>query len=105
MIIDDDKGRNNQTITTIARADIKEMPVNIPNVVRRNHVWTIPSALTKKNEVEIVNILGKVVFRADNYNNDLAVGNVAAGIYFYKIRFVDANGVMRQYTGKLLITE
>jgi hypothetical protein len=105
MIIDDDKGKNTQTITTTASADLRESPINIPNVVKRNHVWMIPSAITRKSEVEIINILGEVVFRVNNYNNDIPVGNVAVGMYFYKIRSVEVNGNTREYIGKLFITE
>ena len=105
MILDDDKGKNNQ------RAEMENIlteapPVfKIPNMVRRNNVWIIPGIERIENEVMVVNMMGQVIFKASNYKNSLSIGNVSTGIYFYRIKVAEKDNSVKYYTGRLLIAE
>ena len=105
MIIDNDKGNPNNATTRAEQAPIKEESWKIPNVVRRNQVWTIPQIGNYENEVLIMNIQGQVVNRFINYRNQTSVGHVSVGLYFYRIRIMENPGQYRYYSGRLLITE
>ena len=105
MILDDDKGNKNQKagmedILTEAQPVFK-----IPNIVRRNNVWTIPGIERMENEVMVVNAMGQLIFKASNYKNSVSIGNVATGIYFYQIKVTEKDNSIKYYTGRLLITE
>jgi hypothetical protein len=65
----------------------------------------IPQIENYENEILIVSIQGQVVRKLVNYKNQTAIGNVAAGIYFYRIRLKGKNGPDKFFTGRLLITE
>lgn len=93
MIIDDDKGKINTTLLTI------------PSVARRNQVWTIPQIGMYQNDVMLMDVQGQVVSRFVNYQNNRPIGNVAVGLYFYRIRTVDGQGQVQHYSGRLMITE
>jgi hypothetical protein len=93
MIIDDDKGKINNTSLTI------------PTVARRNQVWTIPEIGLYQNEVVLVDAQGQVVSSVVNYQNNRSIPNVAVGLYFYRIRVVDGGGQVKYYSGRLMITE
>ena len=105
MILDDDKGKDNQ------KAEMEDIiteaqPVfKIPNMVRSNNVWTIPGIERIENEVMVVNTMGQLIFKASNYKNSVSIGNVATGIYFYRIKVTEKDNLVKYYTGRLLITE
>jgi Putative metal-binding motif/Calx-beta domain len=104
MIIDNDKGKPNSATPT------KEMlteaaSFKIPTVVKRNTVWMIPQISYYENEVLVMNVQGQIVSRFINYKNQTSIGNVAAGLYFYKIRIRESDGQHKFYSGRLLITE
>ncbi|HET9433799.1 MAG TPA: MopE-related protein, partial [Chitinophagaceae bacterium] len=104
MIIDDDKGKLNvRTELDIRREQLPGL--SIPNVVSRNHIWTITAISEMKNEVIIMNMQGQVIFRANNYKNNIPIGNVATGLYVYQIRVMEKDKTMKYYTGKLFVTE
>lgn len=107
MIIDDDKGKPNvvNNHRLYEREILPQAGLRIPNIVKRNHVWMIPGITELDNKVVIVNAQGQVVFRANNYKNNLPVGNVSAGIYFYRIHVIEKEKKVKYYTGRLLITE
>ena len=105
MIIDNDKGNPNNATTRTAQTPVKEESWKIPNVVRRNQVWTIPQIGNYENEVLIMNIQGQVVNRFTNYRNQTAIGNLSVGLYFYRIRIMENPGQYKHYSGRLLITE
>jgi len=65
----------------------------------------IPQISNYENEVMILNVQGQVVNRFINYKNQTAVGNVASGLYFYRIQIKETGGQFKYYTGRLLITE
>jgi len=104
MIIDDDKGKpnsaspNNDVMTEAAT-------FKIPTVAKRNTVWMIPQISNYENEVLIMNVQGQVVSRFINYKNQTSVGNVATGLYFYRIQITESSGQHKYYSGRLLITE
>ena len=104
MIIDDDKGKpNSASINKDALAEVS--PFKIPTVAKRNTVWMIPQIGNYENEVLIVNVQGQVVNRFLNYKNQTSLGNVATGLYFYRIRIRESDGQNTYYAGRLLITE
>jgi hypothetical protein len=105
MIIDDDKGRNNQK--TITENSIMESTgvIKIPTIVKRNQVWSIPGIERIENELIIVNTMGQVIFKVHNYRNNTPLNNAATGIYFYYIKVMDKDKREKYYTGRLLITE
>jgi hypothetical protein len=104
MIIDDDKGKSN---SASPNKDLmtETVPFKIPTVVKRNTVWMIPQIGNYENEVLILNVQGQIVNKLINYKNQTPVGNVAAGLYFYRIRITERDGQNRYYSGRLLITE
>ncbi len=65
----------------------------------------IPQIGMYENEILIMNAQGQSVTRFVNYQNHKALSNVAAGLYFYRIRIVDGRGQVKYYSGRLLITE
>ncbi|HKC35278.1 MAG TPA: MopE-related protein, partial [Chitinophagaceae bacterium] len=104
MIIDDDKGKPNSASPN--KDVMTETPTfKIPTVARRNSVWMIPQIGNYENEVLIVNVQGQVVSRVINYKNQTTVGNVATGLYFYRMRITESSGQYKYYSGRLLITE
>jgi hypothetical protein len=105
MIIDDDKGRPNNTITHIDKTGIEEQLLKIPSVARRNQVWMIPQIGMYENEVLIMNAQGQLINRFINYRNHTALSNIASGLYFYRIRILDGEGQVKYYAGSLLVTE
>lgn len=105
MIIDNDKGKITTTAANNEQVPIKEEIFKIPTVTRRNQVWLIPQIGNYENEVLIVNVQGQVVSRFVNYHNQTALGNVSAGLYFYRIRIMESPGQYKYYSGRLLITE
>ncbi|HWN88544.1 MAG TPA: Calx-beta domain-containing protein [Chitinophagaceae bacterium] len=104
MIIDDDKGKSN---SASPNKDLmtETVPFKIPTVVKRNTVWMIPQIGNYENEVLILNVQGQMVNKLINYKNQTPVGNLAAGLYFYRIRITERDGQNRYYSGRLLITE
>ena len=105
MILDDDKGKNNEK-AGMENILTEVQPVfKIPNMVRRNNVWTIPGIERKHNEVMVVNTMGQLIFRASNYKNSVSIGDVATGIYFYQIKVIEKDNALKYYAGRLLITE
>ena len=105
MIIDDDKGKGNDPTTRVNQDLAQEEMFRIPSVAKRNQVWMIPQIENYENEVLIVSIQGQVMSKLINYKNQTAIGNVAAGIYFYRIRLKGKTGQDKFFTGRLLITE
>jgi hypothetical protein len=105
MIIDDDKGKNNQRAEMENNLTEAQPVFKIPNMVRRNNVWTIPGIERMENEVMVVNTMGQLIFKVSNYKNRVSIGNVATGIYFYRIKVVEKDNSVNYYTGRLLITE
>ena len=105
MIIDNDKGKVTNTTANNDHSPVKEEIFKIPTVTKRNQVWVIPQIGNYENEVLIVNVQGQVVSRFVNYHNQSALGNVSAGIYFYRIRIMESPGQYKYYSGRLLITE
>jgi hypothetical protein len=105
MIIDDDKGKNNQTVNVNEVAPVELQKLKIPTVARRNQVWMIPEIGKFENEISILNIQGQLVSKFVNYRNQQSLGNLAAGLYFYQVRIKQTDGNYRSYTGRLLITE
>jgi len=105
MIIDNDKGKVTTTTMNNDQAPVKEEIFKIPTVTRRNQVWTIPQIGNYENEVLIVNVQGQLVSRFVNYHNQTALGNISAGLYFYRIRIMESPGQYKYYSGRLLITE
>jgi hypothetical protein len=105
MIIDDDKEKGNSHVTTTDRIPTEDELLKIPTVAKRNQVWTIPQIGNYKNEVSIMNAQGQTVKRFVNYQNQLPLNNVSAGLYFYRIFMVDGKNQNRYYSGRLLITE
>jgi hypothetical protein len=104
MIIDDDKGKPN---SASPNKDVmtETATFKILTVAKRNTVWMIPQISNYENEVLIVNVQGQTVSRFINYKNQTSIGNVAAGLYFYKIRLRESDGQYKFYSGRLLITE
>lgn len=93
MIIDDDH-------------NIKKLPsLTVPNMVGRNHIWNIPGIDNFENEVLIMDGNGQLIRRFINYHNQTPVGNLAIGLYFYRITLKEDNGELKTYTGRLLVTE
>ena len=105
MIIDDDKGSGNNTVAATDRIPAEDELLKIPSVAKRNQVWTIPQIGNYKNEVSIMNTQGQTVKRFVNYQNQLPLNNVSAGLYFYRIFMVDGKNQIKYYSGRLLITE
>lgn len=104
MIIDDDKGKpGSASLNKDAMAEVSAF--KIPTVAKRNTVWMIPQIGNYENEVLILNVQGQVVNRFLNYKNQTSLGNVATGLYFYRIRIRESGGQYKDYTGRLLITE
>jgi hypothetical protein len=104
MIIDDDKGKPNVRAENDTQRE--QLPgLNIPNVVSRNHIWAITGISEMSNEVTIMNVQGQVIFRANNYKNNIPVGNVSLGLYVYQIRVMEKDKAVKFYRGKLLVTE
>ena len=104
MIIDDDKGKPN----SVARNNeplAESAPFKIPTAARRNQVWMIPPIGNYENELLIFNVQGQIVNRFINYKNQTPVGNIASGLYFYRIRMVEGGDQHTYYSGRLLITE
>jgi hypothetical protein len=104
MIIDDDKGKPNSASPN-KDAMTEVSPFKIPTVVKRGTVWMLPQISNYENEVMILNVQGQVVSRFINYKNQTAVGNVASGLYFYRIQIKETSSQFKFYTGRLLITE
>ena len=104
MIIDDDKGKSSIAAHN-AEVMKEQVPLKIPTVTKRNQVWMIPQIGNYENEVLIMNVQGQVINRFINYKNQTSVGNVATGLYFYRIRITESSGQHRFYSGRLLITE
>jgi len=104
MIIDDDKGKPNSASPN-GDAMTEVTPFKIPTVIKRGTVWMIPQISNYENEVMILNVQGQIVNRFINYKNQTAVGNVASGLYFYRIQIKESSGQLKYYTGRLLITE
>ncbi|HET9746172.1 MAG TPA: T9SS type A sorting domain-containing protein, partial [Chitinophagaceae bacterium] len=104
MIIDDDKGKP-ATRTTNDEITIEQPSLKIPTVTKRNQVWMIPQISNYENEVLITNVQGQIIARHLNYKNQIALGNIAAGLYFYRIRITDTSGQVKFYSGRLLVTE
>jgi hypothetical protein len=104
MIIDDDKGKPNSA-SPGKEAVTEVSPFKIPTVAKRNTVWMIPQIGNYENEVMILNVQGQIVNRFINYKNQTPVGNVASGLYFYRIQIKESSGQYKYYTGRLLITE
>ena len=104
MIIDDEKGKPNSASPN-KDAMTETVPFKIPTVVKRNSVWMIPQIGNFENEVLILNVQGQIVSKWINYKNQTPVGNVATGLYFYRIRITEGGGQSRYYSGGLLITE
>ncbi len=65
----------------------------------------IPGIEVYENEILIMNAQGQLVSRFVNYQNHIALSNVATGLYFYRIRILDGRGQVKHYSGRLLITE
>ena len=104
MIIDDDKGKPGSAARSNEVA-IEQSPLRIPTVARRNQVWMIPQIGNYENEVVIMNINGQIVRRFNNYKNQIPVGNISAGLYFYRIRITEGPGQYKYYSGRVLISE
>jgi hypothetical protein len=104
MIIDDDKGKPNVAANS-KEVLMEQASLKIPNVVRRNQVWVIPQISNYENEVLITNVQGQIISRFINYRNQTNIGNVASGLYFYRIRITESKGQYKYYSGRLLITE
>ena len=66
---------------------------------------TVPLVMNNVSDVEIINSNGQIIFRTNNYRNNIPIGNVAVGLYFYRIKVRDKEGKLIYYRGKLLITE
>jgi hypothetical protein len=105
MIIDNDKGKVITTAANNDQAPAREEIFKIPTVTKRSQVWVIPQIGNYENEVLIVNVQGQVVSRFVNYHNQIALGNVSTGLYFYRIRIMESPGQYKYYSGRLLITE
>src|SRR5688572_2989071 len=105
MIIDNDKGKVTHATTNNNQSPAKEEIFKIPTVTKRNQVWVIPQIGNYENEVLIVNVQGQVVNRFVNYHNQAALGNVSAGLYFYRIRIRESPGQYKHYSGRLMVTE
>lgn len=104
MIIDDDKGKPT-TRTTTDEITVDQPSLKIPTVTKRNQVWMIPQIGNYENEVLVTNVQGQVITRFINYKNQIPVGNIAAGLYFYRIKVTDTSGQVKFYSGRLLVTE
>ena len=104
MIIDDDKGKPTSAANNNEVA-MEQPPFKIPTVARRNQVWMIPQIGNYENEVLVINLQGQVMHRFINYKNQTPVGNIAVGLYFYRIRIIESSGQYKYYAGRLLITE
>ena len=104
MIIDDDKGKPNSAAPN-NEVLMEQGIFKIPTVVRRNQVWMIPQIGNYENEVLISNMQGQIVGRFLNYKNQSGIGNLATGLYFYRIRISEGNGQYKYYSGRLLVTE
>ena len=105
MIIDDDKGR---PIVEAAKGENNgeiAQQVSIPNIVKRNQVWNLPSLMLTDNTLVIADRHGKIIFAANNYRNNTSVPNVSSGIYFYQVIYRNEKGQIIRCTGKLFITE
>lgn len=106
MIIDDDKGKGgNGHVTTTDRIPSEVTSLIIPNVAKRDQIWMIPQIGNYKNEIAIVNAQGQTVKRFVNYQNNISLGDLAVGLYFYKVIIVNGKNQVQYYSGRLLITE
>ena len=93
MIIDDDH-------------NVKKLQMlTVPNRARRNQVWHIPGIENFENVVLIMDANGQLIKRFTNYRNHSSVGNIALGIYFYRITLKESNGELKTYSGRLLVSE
>ena len=63
-----------------------DLPLIIPNLlsVYGNSTWQIGN-LQPNTEVTMYNALGQLIFRSENYANELTADQLAAGMYFYEI--------------------
>ena len=104
MIIDDDKGKPNSAAGNNEKV-MEQVPLKIPTVTKRNQVWMIPQIGNYENEVLILNVQGQIVNRFINYKNQTSVGNIACGLYIYRVRITESGGQHKYYAGRLLITE
>ena len=104
MIIDDDKGKPTSAAGNNEKV-MEQVPLKIPTVAKRNQIWMIPQIGNYENEVLILNMQGQVVGRFNNYKNQISVGNMASGLYVYRIRITETSGQYKYYSGRLLITE
>jgi hypothetical protein len=105
IIIDDDKGKRNHSTTRIDNSVGADEMFKIPTVARANQTWKIPQIEMYENEILIINVQGQVVSRFANYRNNIPLGDLSTGIYFYRIRVKERNGETRYFTGRLLITD
>ena len=105
MIIDNDKGKNNKSLSPVGDEAPGSLMLTIPTVTRRNSTWMIAQIGNYQNEVMITNTQGQVVRRFKNYRNDLSLGNIAEGLYFYRIQTYDIKDGLKIYNGRLLVTE
>lgn len=103
-VILDTPRRNRILIMDDDNALTKDPQFKIPSLVKRNQIWKIPNLDKYENEVVIMDAQGRVVAKFVNYRNNIPVGNLAAGIYFYKITVL-VHGQYRDFSGRLLITE
>ena len=79
--------------------------LTIPNIVRRNTIWSIPGIDNFENEILILDANGQLIKGFTNYHNHSSIGNVAIGLYFYRIIQKQSNGEVKTYTGRLFVTE
>ena len=84
MIIDDDKGKAGTIIT-------------------RTQPWIVPLVAKKLDEIMIFSQQGVPVYKAVNINNNISLGRLSAGSYYYVVKAKDENGTIREYQGVLVI--
>ena len=84
MIIDDDKGKPGTIIT-------------------RTQPWIVPLFAKKLDEIMVFSQQGLPVYNAININNNISLGRLSAGTYYYEVKAKDENGAIRKYQGVLVI--
>ncbi|MDQ3108909.1 MAG: gliding motility-associated C-terminal domain-containing protein [Bacteroidota bacterium] len=62
----------------------------VPGILKGDERFTI-SALPQNTSLKIFDLRGRLIYNAENYQNDFSVTHLAAGIYVYRLRFADGS--------------
>ncbi len=63
-------------------------PLSVPTLIKNSEVFYVTS-LPENSSLEIFDNRGRLIYRSENYQNDFAVIQLAADLYFYRLTFSD----------------